>query len=514
MKVKAYLWSLLVLMAGSIAFVGCSDDDEVVNPTPNAPKLTVNPVTVEATAEGGEFTLNFKVENPTGAKVEAVAEAEWIGNVAVKDAEGVISFSVAANETETGREAALKVSYKGAEEVKVAVKQAAATAPEVQGADFTMRGVAGDVKGEDPDVYVTFFLKAPKVETFRYLALPAEEVKENLTAGFSLADIMYSLGNDLAEHELPLVEEMKKGVEAPFTLMGEPNLAISFIGQVVEADGTRRTICHDYTFGGAKESKENGNEADTVEADKEGDTVAPTATIDGWVGNENHEHGRTHLTFNFKSDVAKKVRYALLSTLDLEDYLTKVDIDRIMVDFGLKIAPKMIKEEINTEAGITIPCVELAPGTSYTFLVLAENGMGKVIEKMELMTEAGGENMGPKVEVESWQGDAEGANKNIKVTFHLQSSTAVSMKYRAGNTTDVEQVLNQFSIEQLCDMMGTVLDEERLVLLRSGQGLDLVFGTADFPIKANQTLIYAVRNEAGDLTTGRADQAFDPNMGV
>ncbi len=513
MKVKAYLWSFLLLMAGSIAFVGCSDDDEV-NPAPNAPKLTVNPVMVDATAEGGEFTLNFKVENPTGAKVEAATEAEWIENVTVKDAEGVISFSVAANETENGREATLKVNYKGAEEVKVAVKQAAAAAPEVQGPEFTVRGVAGDIDGAEPEVYVTFFMKAPKVETFRYLALPAEEVKENLAAGFSLTQIMYSLGNDLAEHEMPLLEKLKTGEEAAFTLMGEPNLAISFIAQVVEADGARRTICHDYTFGGEKESKESGNEVDTVEADKEGDTVAPTVTIDGWVGNENHENGRTHLTFTFKSDVAKKVRYALLSSLDLEDYLTKVDIDRIMADFGLKIAPKMIKEEINTEAGITIPCVELAPGTSYTFLAMAENGAGKVIERKELMTEAGGENMGPKVEVESWQGDAEGANQNMKVTFHLQSSTVVSMKYRAGNTTDVNNVLNQFSIEQLCDMMGTVLDEERLGMLRSGEGLYLVFGTPDFPIKADQTLIYSVRNEAGDLTTGRADQPFDPNMGV
>lgn len=517
MKLKSYLWSLLLLVACSAAVVGCSDDDDVVTPpTPEVPnpELTVNPLTVDATAEGGEFTLNVEVKNSTAAVVEALTENEWIKDVKVEAAgkqEGilnsVVTFTVEANAGEQAREGEVKVSYKDAKEVKVAVKQAAAAAPEVPGVDFTMRGVPGNAKGEEPDLYVTFFLKAPKVETFRYLALPADEMKENRDAGFSYAEILYSFGNDLAEHELPLLENMKVGEGLTFELMGEPNLSISFIGQVVDAEGNRRTICHDYTFGSGKESVENSNEVDTVEADKAGDTAVPTVTIDGWVGTENHEHGRTHLTFTFKSDVARKIRYALLNTLSLEEYLTQVDLDRIMADFGLKLAPKMIKEVVNT-TGITIPCEELAPGTSYTFLVLAENGKGRVIEKMELMTEAGGENMGPKVEVDSWQGNAEGKNQDINVTFHMQCSEAVSMKYRAGNTTDVENVLTAFTIEQLCDMMGTVLDEERLVLLRSGEGLNLVFGNADFPIKADQTLIYSVRNEAGDLTTGRADQAF------
>ena len=119
---KFYLFALLMSFC-SFGLVGCDDDDEVVAPLPEveAPIIKLDPARIDATAEGGEFSLNVTVENPIeGAELKVENTAEWIEVVA---AEGKISVKVAEN-TAVAREAELKVAYPEAETVSVAVKQA------------------------------------------------------------------------------------------------------------------------------------------------------------------------------------------------------------------------------------------------------------------------------------------------------------------------------------------------------------------------------------------------------
>lgn len=113
----------------AVALVGCNDTPEPEpQPQPQAPVVTLEKQSVEATAEGGEFTVNYTIENAKeGVELTVVNDTEWISDVVAAD--GVISFVVAANDVEEAREAILNVEYTGAEAQTIAVKQAAKEAP-------------------------------------------------------------------------------------------------------------------------------------------------------------------------------------------------------------------------------------------------------------------------------------------------------------------------------------------------------------------------------------------------
>ena len=112
-------------MCGAM-FVGCNDTPEP-EPVEKTPVLTLEKSSVEATAEGGEFTVTYTVENAKeNTNVVVTEDVAWISDVAA--AEGVISFVVATNETEESREATLMVEYTGAEGRTIAVAQAAKSA--------------------------------------------------------------------------------------------------------------------------------------------------------------------------------------------------------------------------------------------------------------------------------------------------------------------------------------------------------------------------------------------------
>ena len=115
----------LLAMCGAM-FVGCNDTPEP-EPVEKTPVLTLEKSSVEATAEGGEFTVTYTVENAKeNTNVVVTEDVAWISDVAA--AEGVISFVVATNETEESREATLMVEYTGAEGRTIAVAQAAKSA--------------------------------------------------------------------------------------------------------------------------------------------------------------------------------------------------------------------------------------------------------------------------------------------------------------------------------------------------------------------------------------------------
>lgn len=123
---KKYIALALVSL---LAFVGCKKgNDPEPQPVDKAPVVTLDKQSVEATAEGGEFTVNYTIENAKeGVDLTVANDAEWITDVTA--AEGVISFTVAANEAEEAREATLAVEYTGAEARAIAVRQAAKDAP-------------------------------------------------------------------------------------------------------------------------------------------------------------------------------------------------------------------------------------------------------------------------------------------------------------------------------------------------------------------------------------------------
>lgn len=128
------------------------------------PVLTLESTSLDVAAGSGEYTFNFKVEHATQEQAEAVADAEWIGGVTVKESrasiEGVVSFTVAANELVEPRKGNITVSYKGAQSVTFALTQAGKEEqkPDAENPKVTMKAYAGTADGKIKDSALTLEL--------------------------------------------------------------------------------------------------------------------------------------------------------------------------------------------------------------------------------------------------------------------------------------------------------------------------------------------------------------------
>ena len=103
---------------GLLSFAVAVKQAEYVAP---APELTIDTADNEFAAEGGNGKIAFRVENAVeGTEAAATTDVEWItiNNVA----DGIVSYTVAANETEAAREGNITVTYGELSEV-VAIKQ-------------------------------------------------------------------------------------------------------------------------------------------------------------------------------------------------------------------------------------------------------------------------------------------------------------------------------------------------------------------------------------------------------
>lgn len=106
--------ALLLFLAGAFVLAGCDKNNEENGgggtTDPNAPKITVTPPQVNATYEGGDFTVNYTVENPVdGANVTANPGDEWVKVSSAAD--GVINFTVDAFTETENRSTLVEVVY-------------------------------------------------------------------------------------------------------------------------------------------------------------------------------------------------------------------------------------------------------------------------------------------------------------------------------------------------------------------------------------------------------------------
>ena len=145
------LFGLLAICA--LSFVACKPDTDTPEPAAKTPVVTLDKQSVEAPAEGGEFTVNYTIENAVeGVALSVVEDVEWISDATAN--EGVISFVVAANELEEARNATLNVEYNGAETRTIEVAQAAmAVAPKPELATFTLE--VSDITWNNASITVT-----------------------------------------------------------------------------------------------------------------------------------------------------------------------------------------------------------------------------------------------------------------------------------------------------------------------------------------------------------------------
>ena len=145
------IFGLLAICA--LSFVACKPDTDTPEPAAKTPVVTLDKESIEAPAEGGEFTVNYTIENAVkGVALLVVEDEEWISDATAN--EGVISFVVAANELEEARNATLNVEYNGAETRTIEVAQAAkAAAPRPELATFTLE--VSDITWNNAAISVT-----------------------------------------------------------------------------------------------------------------------------------------------------------------------------------------------------------------------------------------------------------------------------------------------------------------------------------------------------------------------
>lgn len=101
------LYSVLAIAAASFMY-GCQ------KPMAESPAIELEPTKVTVPAEGGEFSVSYKVVNPAeGARLEIdEPDVDWVKRFAVSDSR--ITFQVDKNDTEFQREVTVPVAYSGA----------------------------------------------------------------------------------------------------------------------------------------------------------------------------------------------------------------------------------------------------------------------------------------------------------------------------------------------------------------------------------------------------------------
>ena len=91
---------------------GCKGNEPEVKPQGDT-TLTLDIKSIEATAEGGHFEVNYTLENPVeGAELKVMAEKEWVYNIDTTT-DGVISFDVATSYDAEARTCRLELIYPG-----------------------------------------------------------------------------------------------------------------------------------------------------------------------------------------------------------------------------------------------------------------------------------------------------------------------------------------------------------------------------------------------------------------
>ena len=103
------------MMCGALTltlFAGCKGNEPEIKPQGDT-TLTLETKSVDATADGGHFEVNYALENPIeGAEIKVNAEKDWVYNIDTS-VDGVISFDVAASYDAEARNCRLELIYPG-----------------------------------------------------------------------------------------------------------------------------------------------------------------------------------------------------------------------------------------------------------------------------------------------------------------------------------------------------------------------------------------------------------------
>jgi hypothetical protein len=107
------IWLIMCAALTVTLLAGCNSDEPVVDTPQGDTTLTLDVKSIDVTAEGGHFEVNYTLTNPVeGAELKVSTEKEWVYNVDAS-VEGVLSFDVAASYDAEARNCRLELIYPG-----------------------------------------------------------------------------------------------------------------------------------------------------------------------------------------------------------------------------------------------------------------------------------------------------------------------------------------------------------------------------------------------------------------
>lgn len=109
---KRFWLAILCQLFTLALFTGCKGDEPISTPQPDAPELKLEQTVVDATVDGGHFSIGYTLLNPVeGAELKCSIEHDWVRNVTIE--EDTISFDVDASYEVKERSCRLELIYPG-----------------------------------------------------------------------------------------------------------------------------------------------------------------------------------------------------------------------------------------------------------------------------------------------------------------------------------------------------------------------------------------------------------------
>lgn len=106
------IWLIMCAALTLTLFAGCKSPEPEVTPQGDT-SLTLETKSIDVTADGGHFEVNYTLENPVaGAELKVSAEKDWVYNIDTT-VDGVISFDVATSYDAEERSCRLELIYPG-----------------------------------------------------------------------------------------------------------------------------------------------------------------------------------------------------------------------------------------------------------------------------------------------------------------------------------------------------------------------------------------------------------------
>ena len=122
MRIFNHLFTFAALVCAGL-LSACESDPATNDPQNNSPVINISDTTLEVSAEGGDYTIEFSITNAIGdVKVAATSAAEWL--TVNETTQTAIVVNAAFNTEESARETTLTIKYPQAEDVVISVTQA------------------------------------------------------------------------------------------------------------------------------------------------------------------------------------------------------------------------------------------------------------------------------------------------------------------------------------------------------------------------------------------------------